>query len=60
MFGYINQSGQVQYNVVELVVDKEVDILTLPTSYAPGSTAFVIETSKAYMLSNEHNWEELR
>lgn len=60
MFGYINQSGQVQYNVVELVVDKEVDILTLPTSYAPGSTVFIIETSKAYMLSNEHNWEEMK
>lgn len=60
MFSYMSQNGKVTYNLVELVVDKEIDILTLPTTHAPGSTAFVVETSKAYMLSNEHTWEELK
>lgn len=60
MFSYMSQNGKITYNLVELVVDKEIDILTLLTTYAPGSTVFVIETSKAYMLSNEHTWEELK
>lgn len=60
MFSYINQSGQVQYNVVELVIDTAADILTLPTNVAPGSTCFVIENSAAYMLNNQHEWKELQ
>lgn len=60
MFSYINQSGQVQYNIVELVIDTAADILTLPTNVAPGSTCFVIEESTAYMLNNQHEWKELQ
>lgn len=60
MFSYINQSGQVQYNIVELVIDTAADILTLPTNVAPGSTCFVIEDSTAYMLNNQHEWKELQ
>lgn len=60
MVNYIEQSGKVQYNVVTLAVDTEADIATLSTDYAPGSTAFVIETSTAYMLNGEHIWKELQ
>lgn len=60
MYNFINQSGQIQYNVVELIVDTINDILTLPTNFGPGSTAFVIENSAIYMLSNAGKWEELK
>lgn len=59
MFSYIDQSGQTQYNVVNIVVDTETDILSLPTNVAPGSTCFVIDTSTAFMLNNQHQWKEL-
>ena len=56
----MSQSGRPQYNLVELVVDKLVDIVTLPTDFAPGSSCFVIENSSAYMLNNEGQWKELQ
>ena len=60
-FSFMSQNGKVQYNLIELVVDKEADISTLPTTdVAPGSTCFVIETSKAYMFTIAGEWKELQ
>lgn len=60
MVNCIEQGGQIQYNVVSLAVDTEADMVNLSTKYAPGSTAFVIETSAAYMLNGSYIWEELK
>lgn len=45
--------------VVELVVDNDADVLTLPTHYAPGSTCIVVATSSVYMLNNQKVWTQL-
>lgn len=60
MFSYTKQSGKTTYGLVELVIDKLADLTTLPTDAAPGSTCFVLENSSAYMLNNEHVWEEIK
>ena len=60
MVNCIEQGGQIQYNVVSLAVDTEADMVNLSTKYAPGSTAFVIATSTAYMLNGSYVWEELK
>lgn len=60
MVNCIEQGGQVQYNVVNLAVDTEADIVNLSTKYAPGSTAIVIETSQVYMLNGLLVWTELK
>ena len=59
-YGYISQGDSKQYNVVDLVVDNDADIADLPTDVAPGSTCFVVETSKAYMFKVSGEWKELQ
>lgn len=62
MVGIIKQNGKTAYNVVELVVDTEADVLNLSTEYAQGSTCFVIENSSVYMLNgnlDNPQWEPL-
>lgn len=46
------------YNLVEIVCDEETDIAGLPTTFSPGSKAFVIETSSNYMLSTNKVWKK--
>ena len=59
MINYIGQGGNVQYNVVELIIDTAAEIIDLPTNVAPGSTCFVIENSTVYMLNGNGEWKEL-
>ena len=47
------------YNVKHFVIDKPNDLTTLPTDIEAGSTAFVIEASKTFMLSNDKQWREI-
>lgn len=58
-FSYMSQSGQIQYNLVELVVDTEAEVLDLPTNVAPGSSCLILENSKVYMFNNAGFWKEL-
>lgn len=58
-YNYISQGGNKQYNVVDLVVDTDADVADLPTNVAPGSTCFVVDTSKAYMFKISGEWKEL-
>ena len=46
--------------VKKCVADFEVDLQTIPlTDFAPGSTVFVIESSKNYMLNHSKKWIEV-
>ena len=54
-----SQYGKIVYNYVELILDDADDLITLSTDYAVGSTAFVIETSKSYMLNSRGEWKEV-
>lgn len=59
MINYISQSGQIQYNIVELVIDTEADRQALSTDFAPGSTVFVVENSFVYMLNGNKEWKKI-
>lgn len=53
------QSNRTDYNLREYVLDTEADVANLPKTDAPGSTAFVIETSAVYMCNTEGEWIEI-
>ena len=52
-----SQAGKVTYNLKELIVDTYDDIASIDVrKVAPGSTAFVIDSSEHYMLNNKYQW----
>lgn len=55
-FSLIGQNGKTAYGVKNYILDTVADLNNLPISDAPGSTAFVIEESKTYMLGNNEKW----
>ena len=56
-FRIISQAGKPVYNLKELVVDTYDDVATIRTAdLAVGSTVFVIDTSKYYMLNTQKQW----
>ena len=50
-YAIIQQDNDTTYNVRSVVVNTVEDISTLPTKWASGSSALVIENSAVYMLS---------
>lgn len=52
------QSGKVAYNVKHYTVDTMDCLKKLPTSAAAGSTAFVVDSSRSFMLNNKRQWVE--
>lgn len=60
MISYINQSGKVQYNVVEMVADTRADLeLLSEEKCAPGSVLFVIEDSSVWMRKSDGSWHRI-
>ena len=59
MFTITGNSGHVAYGIKEFMCDTVADIDDLPIDIAIGSTAFVIEGSKVYMLNNQRRWVEV-
>lgn len=59
MFTITSNSGHVAYGTKDFVCDTIDDIQDLPIDISAGSTAFVIEGSKAFVLNNEHEWKEI-
>ena len=60
MINYTNQSGKVQYNVVEMVADTRADLEHLQEKEcAPGSTLFVIEDSSVWMCGSDGSWHQI-
>lgn len=43
----------------EFVCDAEDDVSKLPTDVAPGSIAFIIDSSSVYMMNNQETWVKL-
>ena len=52
------QSGKIAYNVKHYTVDTMCCLKKLPTSGAAGSTAFVVDSSRSFMLNNKRQWVE--
>lgn len=61
MYGLTHNNNKVVYGIKRFVLDKEEDAKNLPTrGLAPGSTAFVIESSNTYMLNNLYEWKKVK
>ena len=52
------QSGKIAYNVKHYTVDSMNCLKKLTTSAAAGSTAFVVDSSRSFMLNNKRQWVE--
>lgn len=59
MVNKIAQAGRTTYNLQEFIVDLEEEIEFLPKHIPMGSTAFVIENSKVYILNGKGEWKEV-
>ena len=58
MVQLFSQSGQQVYGMKKYVLDTQTDLQSLPTNIPMGCTAFVISTSKHYMLNSDKEWIE--
>ena len=60
MYSIGKNSDTTGYGIKKFFVDTEVEISNIPLETVfPGSTAFVIENSKSYMLNNQFQWIEI-
>lgn len=59
MISILSQSGHTTYNLKEYVCDTAKDINSLPIDIATGSSAFIIENGKKYMLNSKKEWKVL-
>lgn len=59
MFTITKEKDRHTNNIQEFICDFEIDINNLPIDIAAGSTAFVIESSSAYMLNNNKQWVKI-
>ena len=55
----VSSSGHVTHGVKEFVVDTEAEVQYCPRDCEPGSVAFVINNSKAFMLNSSKEWVEV-
>ena len=52
-----SNSGIKSYGIKHYTLDYASDLSNMPTAnIKAGSTAFIIENSKYYMLNNQHQW----
>ena len=57
----LSKTGEhVQQGTVIFTVDTAAELSGLPTTVTPGSTCFVVETSKTYILSPNGVWTEVK
>ena len=54
-----SNNGKVNYGIKHYTLDYDKDLNNLPTNITPGSSAFITESSKKYMLNNQHKWVEV-
>lgn len=55
-FSLCGQNGKPAYGVKHYILDTSSDIPNLTIADVPGSTAYVIETGKTYILNNNEQW----
>lgn len=55
----VKQGGKVDYNYKEYFLDNESELSNIPVgACCPGSVAYIIPTSKVYMLNSNKEWKE--
>lgn len=55
----IRNNNKYIYNLVEIICDLESDVVSIPTTFSPGSKVFVVESSSYYMLNASKEWKKL-
>ena len=55
----IRNNNKYIYNLVEIICDLESDVVSIPTTFSPGSKVFVVESSSYYMLNASNEWKKL-
>ena len=58
-FTVASKNNTVRYNLTQFVCNTENDIAVVPTTVAPGSTLFCIESSNTYMLNTTREWVKI-
>ena len=58
-FAVASKNNTARYNLTQFVCDTENDIAEVPTTVAPGSTLFCIESSNTYMLNTKKEWVKI-
>ena len=58
-FTVASKNNTVRYNLTQFVCNTENDITVVPTTVAPGSTLFCIESSNTYMLNTNREWVKI-
>jgi hypothetical protein len=56
MFSIVSTGGHTAYNLQHFVIDTAAEIADLPIDAHVGSTVFIVENSKYYMLNNKKEW----
>ena len=51
-----SNSGNVNYGIKHFTSDTINDLKKIGTNYTPGSTIYISELSKTYMLNNSQQW----
>lgn len=60
MFNLVSTTGKIAYGVKEFVLDTEADLASIDVKpCTPGSTAFIIEGPKKYILNGSKEWKEI-
>ena len=50
------QNGKPAYGVKNYILDAASDLTNLTIADTPGSTAYIVETGKTYILNNQREW----
>ena len=58
-FAVASKNNTARYNLTKFVCNTENDIIGVPTTVAPGSTLFCIESSNTYMLNTNREWVKI-
>ena len=58
-FTVASKNNTARYNLTQFVCNTENDIAVVPTTVAPGSTLFCIESSNTYMLNTNKEWVKI-
>ena len=58
-FAVASKNNTARYNLTKFVCNTENDIAEVPTTVAPGSTLFCIESSNTYMLNTNREWVKI-
>ena len=59
MFSIVSTGGHTAYNLQHFVIDTAAEMADLPIDVHVGSTVFIIENSKYYMLNGSNEWKEI-